>query len=89
MFRTNYSTAKLKVNEELEKHRDRLATALDFAQTQRIFGFHTSAKSLNGQKNTLRESTQSPRKTYWDGAEWKNNNPTPSKIPPSISIHPF
>lgn len=81
MFRTNYSTAKLNVNEELNKHRDRLAIALDFNQTQRTFDFHTNAKSVNRPKNILKNSDQSPRKTYWDGAEWKNNNPTPSKKP--------
>jgi hypothetical protein len=87
MFRTNYSTAKLKVNEELKKHRDRLATALDFNQTRRTFDFHSNAKPLKTQQNMLKESDRSPRKTYWDGAEWKNNNPAPSKKPPPA--HPY
>lgn len=78
MFRTNYSTAKLKVNEELEKHRDRLATALEFDQSARTLDFNINAKSITRQQ-MKKLSALTPRKTFWDGSQWKNEHPTPSK----------
>lgn len=78
MFRTNYSTAKLKVAEELDKHRDRLATALEFDQSARTLDFNVNAKSITRQQQP-RKSTLKPRKTFWDGVQWKNDGPLPSK----------
>ncbi len=47
LFRTTFSTAKPKRDEELEKHEARLATALELDQTQRVLEFDNKARSTN------------------------------------------
>lgn len=74
MFRTTFSTAKPKRDEELEKHQARLATALELDQTQRVLEFDDKARSTSRQKRG-RAFTFTARKTFWDGAQWVNEAP--------------
>jgi meiosis-specific APC/C activator protein AMA1 len=78
LFRTTFSTAKPKPNEELEKHQARLASALELDQTQRVFEFDIKARSTNRQKRG-RAFSFTPRKTFWDGAQWVNEGPIPGE----------
>ncbi|OIW25801.1 WD40 repeat-like protein [Coniochaeta ligniaria NRRL 30616] len=92
LFRTTFSTAKPKRDEELEKHEARLATALELDQTQRVLEFDNKARSTNPQKRG-RAFTFTPRKTFWDGAQWVNEGPTPATPKPpenrALPVAPF
>jgi meiosis-specific APC/C activator protein AMA1 len=78
LFRTSFSTARPKRDEELEKHQARLATALELDQTQRVLEFDNKTRSTNRQKRG-RAFSFTPRKTFWDGAQWVNEGPSPGE----------
>lgn len=79
LFRTTFSTATPKRNEELEKHEARLATALELDQTQRVLEFDNKTRSTNNAQKRGRAFTFTPHKTFWDGAQWVNEGPIPGE----------
>ncbi|KAB5528109.1 WD40 repeat-like protein [Coniochaeta sp. 2T2.1] len=80
LFRTTFSTAKPKPDEELKKHQARIATALDLDQTKRVFQFDN--KSGSPDKKRARANSFTPLKTFWDGAQWVNQGPVPEAPKP-------
>jgi meiosis-specific APC/C activator protein AMA1 len=70
LFTTNFSIARPKMEEELEKHDGRLACALDINRVQRILDFDISSTFPQSRgKKSMRQSLQD-LKTAWNGTEW-------------------
>ena len=71
LFRTTFPTAKPQNDEELEKHKARLAAALGLDRTRRVLEVNVSAHSGGNCRKPGYVRTQ------WNGAEWFNDGPIP------------
>jgi meiosis-specific APC/C activator protein AMA1 len=76
LFRTSFSTSKPTMEEEIEKHEARIATALGLDRVRRTLDV---PKPLGPEERTRSRDLVSKHKTHWNGIEWINNEPIPSK----------
>ncbi|KAL2016020.1 hypothetical protein VTK56DRAFT_4350 [Thermocarpiscus australiensis] len=88
LFRTAFPTAKQRTEEELEKHRARLAAALGLDRAQRVLEVNLAR---HRDSNSKKERRNPP--TQWNGTEWVNDGPVPKHQKPlgnrALPIAPF
>ncbi len=79
IFRSSFTLRKA-LSEEEEKHRERLATALDIDLSSRILpleSFETISKRLSRMKLDERIGQE---KTFWNGTTWSKEGPIKRKL---------
>ncbi|KAK4102043.1 WD40 repeat-like protein [Parathielavia hyrcaniae] len=76
LFRTTFPTAKPKTDEELEKHKARLAAALGLDRAHRVLEVNAAIHHGSNRKKPGYIHTQ------WNGAEWVNDGPIPKPQKP-------
>ncbi|KAK4153871.1 WD40 repeat-like protein [Chaetomidium leptoderma] len=76
LFRTTFPTAKPTSDEELEKHKARLAAALGLDRAQRVLEVNLAIHRGGDYKRPSYVSTQ------WNGTEWVNEGPIPKPQKP-------
>jgi meiosis-specific APC/C activator protein AMA1 len=77
LFRTTFPTARPRSEEELEKHKDRLAAALGIDMAQRVLDV-TSPNTHHSPPSTKPGYVR----TKWNGTEWVNDGPIPKPQKP-------
>ncbi|KAI5456278.1 WD40-repeat-containing domain protein [Mariannaea sp. PMI_226] len=75
VFSSSFTSVKSNTQDDLEKHGDRIATALDIDRVRKIFEFGRSSPvppCMPGAE--YRRLGYVPRKTTWNGSEWMNED---------------
>lgn len=79
LYTTSFSASRPKAQEDLEKHEDRLAQALDIDRIQRVFEFRDPQLSPTKFSLDAKSRRQNfDTKTTWNGIEWVLGSPEQS-----------
>ncbi|KAK4118696.1 WD40 repeat-like protein [Parathielavia appendiculata] len=76
LFRTTFPTAKPKTDEELEKHKARLAAALGLDRAHRVLEVNAAIHHGSNRRKPGYVHT------HWNGTEWVNDGPIPKPQKP-------
>ena len=80
LYSSLFSSATLNPAEDIEKHEGRLAKALDFDRTQRVFNFVDLTISPPKAIHAKRKYAEvEDSKTVWNGSEWVIKGAPPSE----------
>jgi len=86
LFTSNFALARAESEAE-EKHKGRLAAALNIDLVSRVLNYKVSEdKPTHGSKKLVK-SSMVQRKTYWNGAGWSKDGGGPSTCIPTEVFH--
>ncbi|KAL8346536.1 hypothetical protein RB598_000438 [Gaeumannomyces tritici] len=89
-FSCDFLGPDLKPDEEAEQHQGRLAAALEIDRALRILDFDfTGSPHKASRKKAPRWDRMSPRKTFWNGAQWINDAKPPNSLTRVLPCSPF
>lgn len=87
LYTTSFSAARPKAKEELEKHEDRLAEALELDRVTRVLEFRDPSTTLLKQvPSTSLKGAEPEAKTAWKGTEWVLGGTEHSKPPCRLPV---
>ncbi|KAJ2899344.1 hypothetical protein MKZ38_003273 [Zalerion maritima] len=79
LYTASYPTLKGGHNNDNQKHRERLASALDIDRANRVLGMSNKPISSLGYTASPMRRGSMGKKTYWTGHKWERSASTPTK----------